>query len=280
MKLSQFALLPLLAALPAIAAEPRVRTSGPPPPAIRMLGAGADVVLNVRHERLPSEGRREAGALVQGMVQQMVQSGYTVRFAREFVEAEAAYYRTNLSKEKSRPTAEAVLGCLETALRQGEFDWAKLAEIHRAAPDSDTVTRNLPWLQTVRDPNQLRLAPAATNGALPVVELALRWEGRRVKGIVLGRDRGRPGIGSPPETYLYTGESWLWRIAGTLAVRRGNLRFTEQSYPDIPWRERYRYFEETPLALTQEKILGDLKSGLKYIPPFPSDAPPDKPKRK
>ena len=228
-----------------------------------------NVVLDIRHEKLSAAARTEASELVQSVVKELLYAGYTIHFSRAFVESEVAYYQKHLTNELPRAIAEGVLTNLETALKTGEFNWDDLRALHRAAPDSAVVTRHLPWLAAVGDPQRLRLADPGDR-ALPVLELAVRWNSIVVRGTFVGWGSAIRGNRGHDDRLVNVGEVLLWNIHSDLRLRRDGTIVFEKNYPEVPWKKLYVSVMEHPIYINQQKILADLKTGLKAPPPPPA----------
>jgi hypothetical protein len=220
------------------------------------------LVLDVRQENLRPECRRQASELFQAVLQELLASGTAIYFSKAFVSAEAEYYRINLTNEVSRSTIENLLRSLEEALKQGAFDWQRLHELHVSAPDSDVVSRNLPWLSPGLEVGMIRLASDA-QAALPILELTFRWSGKPMRGIVVSSGPGT-------RTDIYSGKGQAWKVDAALRLRQGETNRVTRSYSAPVWKARYDDMVSRPLSVTTQLILQDLKTGL-----TPPPAPPD-----
>lgn len=249
--------LPLCLLLPALLAE----AATVQPAASSAAPLGRDLVLLVKHEKLVPACRREAGEFVQSVLQELSLKGYTVHLAREFVSAECDYYRAHATNDAPAATTRAVLACLEDSLRRGWLDWDCLRAAHHAAPDSAAVMRHFPWLHIARDPSEVRLA-AATN-SLPVLELAIRWEGGAVRGIAAFSTPKFRGVPISDYAPTYTGTTHIWNPSATLRFRQGGATVFVHNYPAEEWRKQYINKTDLPSHRTNQKILDDLHRDLR-----------------
>lgn len=266
MKLTRLALLffCLLWPLATSAAD----SASNPVPAHWLHLTNKNVVLDIRHEKLATAARTEAGELVQSVIKELLYAGCTIHFSRAFVESEVAYYQKHLPNEHSPAIAEGVLTNLATALKDGEFNWENLRDLHRAAPDFVVVTRHLPWLAAVVDPQRLRLA--GVDHKLPVLELAIRWNGLSASGSAVSGAFDRRGFRVQADTRVSFGKAARWNINSDLRLHRDGAVVFEKNYPAEPWKKLYGSVWDTPLYVNQQKILADLKTGLKAPPPPPT----------
>jgi hypothetical protein len=225
------------------------------------------IVLRVRHEKLRPECRNDAAEFVQTVFNEFVRADYTIQLEREFVESEVAYYRANLTNENRRATAEGVVACLDASLKAGALDWDCLRAVHLAAPDSAAVTRNLPWLHLLRDHSQIRLADRSA-ASLPMLELAVRWSVRPVQGTSVSSVNIR-GVKQPALTTTYSGTTHLSNLDVTLRPREKGATLFERHYPEESWKRSYVGPWETPFYVIDQRILLDLRAGLKAPPPSP-----------
>ena len=229
---------------------------------------GRALVIDIRHQRMNLNCRSEAAEIVQSVLQQLLLAGYTVFLSRDYVQAERDYYRAHTTNEAPAATARAVLACLESSLARGDFDWSCLRDATRAAPDSLAVSRNFPWLHTLRDPKTLRLAPADAT-LLPVLQLDIEWDGRASRGTA-AINAPRWGGTSLGENRVYRGVGQIWNIAATLRLRQGDRLLFEKEYPAEEWQKLYINNTGLPHYRTNQKILEDMQAGLK--PPVPTTA--------
>lgn len=263
----------LLAALAAEAA-PAARAATNAPAAINWLYLpDRALVLDLRHQRMNLNCRSEAAEIVQSIIQELNLANYTVFLSRDYVQAERDYYRAHTTNEAPAATARAVLACLESSLARGDFDWSCLRDAARSAPDSLAVTRNFPWLHTLRDPRKLRLA-SADAASLPVLQLDIEWDGRASRGTA-ALNAPRWGGTSLGENRVYQGVGHIWNIAATLRLRQGDRVVFEKEYPAEEWQKLYINNTGLPHYRTNQKILEDLQAGLK-----PPAAPLDKKKKR
>jgi hypothetical protein len=226
------------------------------------------LVLEVRHENLRPECRRPAAELFQAILQELLASGTTLYFSRAMVTTEAEYYRTNLTNEVSQSTVENLLRSLDESLKKGALDWQRLHELHVKAPDSETVSRNLPWLSPGVDVRQIRMAGEAQAG-LPVLELNFRWSSRAMRGIVLSSNA------RTHKADVFSGKGQAWKVDAELRLRQGETNRVTRTYSAPDWEARYYDMVSRPLAVTTRLILHDLKAGL-----TPPPAPPELKSRK
>ena len=226
---------------------------------------GRALVLDIRHQRMNLNCRSEAAEIVQSVLQQLLLADYTVFITRDYVQAERDYYRAHSTSEAPAATARAVLACLESSLARGDFDWSCLRDAARAAPDSLAVSRNFPWLHTLRDPKKLRLVPADTS-SLPVLQLDIEWDGRASRGTA-AINAPKWGGTSLGENRVYQGVGHVWNISATLRLRQGDRVLFEKEYPAEDWQKLYINNTGLPHYRTNQKILADLEAGLK--PPAP-----------
>ena len=225
------------------------------------------LVLDIRHRKMNLNCRTEAAEIVQSVLQQLLLADYTVFLSRDYVQAEREYYRAHTTNEAPAATARAVLACLDSSLARGDFDWSCLRDAARAAPDSLAVTRNFPWLHTLRDPRKLRLAPAEAV-SWPVLQLDIVWDGRASRGTA-ALNAPRWGGTSLGENRVYQGVGHIWNIAATLRLRQGGRVMFEKEYPAEEWQKLYINNTGLPHYRTNQKILEDLQAGLK--PPAPAE---------
>jgi hypothetical protein len=268
MKPRRFEWLLLLAFVPGLAGTVRGETPGTDSlradaPTGWLLVPEKALVLDVRHENLRPECRRPASELFQAILQELLASGTTLYFSRAMVTTEAEYYRTNLTNEVSRSTVAELLGSLDESLKTGALDWQRLHELHVKAPDSETVSRNLPWLSPGPDVRQIRMAGEAQAG-LPVLELSFRWSSTAMRGIVLSSNA------RTHKADIFSGKGQAWKVDADLRLRQGETNRVTRTYSAPAWEARYYDMISRPLAVTTRLILHDLKAGL-----TPPSAPPD-----
>jgi hypothetical protein len=219
------------------------------------------LVLDVRHDNLRPACRRHASELFQAILQELLASGTMIYFSKALVTAEAEYYRPNLTNEVSPKTVENLLRSLDESLKTGVLDWQRLHQIHISAPDSETVSRNLPWLSPGLDVRQIRMATEA-QAALPVLELTFRWSGIAMRGIVLSSNPGS-------RANLYTGKGQAWKVDADLRLRQGESNRLARTYSAPDWKARYEDTISRPLSVTTQYILQDVKTGLTPSPALP-----------
>ena len=82
-------------------------------------------------------------------------------------------------------------------------------------------------------------------------------------------------ISSLGENRVYQGVGHIWNIAATLRLRQGERLLFEKEYPAEEWQKLYINNTSLPHYQTNQKILEDLKAGLK-----PPTAPPNKMKKR
>ena len=225
------------------------------------------LVFDVRYGGLTVHCRPEAGELAQGFVRQLLRAGYTIHFSRDYVRRELEYFEAHQEDEPKLATARGLASALRETLKQGYFDWTAIRQIHLDAPDSEAVTRGLPWLFLHSKTDRLVLA-AEDESTLPRLEFFAEWEGR------LTRNQIYTGNG------VIEGVAYLWKIDAWTRLYRDDEMVVEKNYPAPPWLRSYAVFGVFPLTLQVDKIMKDLSVGLENPPPVPEDEPPKKKKRK
>lgn len=232
------------------------------------------VVLEVEHENLSPACRVEAGMFVEALLSELVNAKVTLCLSPRFLKSELTYYRSHLADEKPRAIAEGVMLALEDALRRGEIDWSGLHELHVRAPNSDAVARHLPWLSVAPGRPQRRLASDASDApaAVPSLIVRLRWSGIPVRGVAAMSGR-REEAGAyfrlseqRPVPGVYFGEQMLWKIDAGLCLQQSGSTRVLLSYAAPAWQKNYEGVGSTPLFVTREAMIRDIRTGVVALP--------------